>query len=54
MKAITTEGICLACHGKTLGPAVSKKISELYPSDHATGYSVGEVRGAFSLKKHSF
>lgn len=51
MKAIPTKAICLNCHGQTMAPEVSKKLNELYPDDHATGYSLGEVRGAFSLTK---
>ena len=51
MKAIMTEGVCLACHGESLMPAVSKKLNELYPNDHATGFIAGDIRGAFSLKK---
>ena len=51
MKAITTQEVCLACHGQTLMPDVSKKLNELYVNDRATGYNVGEIRGAFSLTK---
>ncbi|MDV6237212.1 DUF3365 domain-containing protein [Leptospira ellisii] len=41
---------CLKCHGgpRDIDPAVSKKISELYPQDKAVGYKLGELRGAFS------
>ena len=51
MKAIPTGGVCLACHGEKLAPAVAKKLHELYPNDQATGYRVGDIRGAFSFKK---
>lgn len=51
MKAIMTQEVCLVCHGKTLMPAVSQKLNDLYPNDHATGYNLGEIRGAFSLIK---
>lgn len=47
MKAIPTGGLCLTCHGATLDPSVADKIAELYPSDQATGYSEGDLRGAF-------
>jgi hypothetical protein len=30
---------------------VKKKIQMHYPHDKATGYSLGQVRGAFSLSK---
>jgi len=47
MKAIPTGGVCLACHGKNIDPAVTAKLAELYPEDKATGYSEGDLRGAF-------
>lgn len=47
MQAIPTGGLCLACHGDTLAPDVAQKISELYVGDQATGFSPGDVRGAF-------
>lgn len=47
MQAIPTGGLCLACHGGTLAPEVAQKISELYVNDQATGFSPGDVRGAF-------
>jgi hypothetical protein len=54
MKAIMTQNICLACHGKTLSSDVQNKLDALYPEDHATGFSSGDIRGAFSLRKHRF
>lgn len=47
LKAIPTGGVCLACHGSELAPDVARKIAELYPEDEATGFSEGDVRGAF-------
>jgi hypothetical protein len=47
MKAIPTGGLCLACHGETIDPAVAGKIAELYPEDKATGFREGDLRGAF-------
>jgi len=47
MKAIPTGAICLQCHGATLAPPVAEKLAELYPEDKATGYSEGDIRGAF-------
>lgn len=47
MKAIPTGGVCLACHGKAIDPAVAQKLAELYPEDKATGFSEGDLRGAF-------
>ncbi len=51
MKAQAVEGICLGCHGNSVPPDVRKMIDEHYPDDLATGYSLGEIRGAFSLVK---
>ncbi len=47
----TAEKPCLACHGKQLKPAISKKLAELYPADEARGFTAGDIRGAFTLKK---
>ena len=47
MKAIPTGAVCLACHGETLAAPVADRISELYPDDKATGFSEGDLRGAF-------
>lgn len=54
MKAIAIgEGQpCLQCHGTKLNEDVKQRLEELYPHDKATGYKVGQVRGAFSFKKH--
>ncbi|MEE4216894.1 MAG: DUF3365 domain-containing protein [Xanthomonadales bacterium] len=51
MKAIPTGGVCLACHGKNIDPAVTEKLAELYPEDKATGFSEGELRGAFVVSR---
>lgn len=51
MKAIPTGPLCLNCHGSALAPAVSARLSELYPDDRATGYEVGDIRGAFVVTR---
>ncbi|WP_338074221.1 DUF3365 domain-containing protein [Halochromatium glycolicum] len=51
MKAIPTQEVCLACHGKQLNPAVVEALEAAYPQDQATGYSAGDIRGAFTLSK---
>ncbi|MCB1513804.1 MAG: DUF3365 domain-containing protein [Hyphomicrobiaceae bacterium] len=52
MKPIMTAGTpCLACHGSELKADVAAKIKELYPDDHATGFSAGDMRGAFTVSK---
>jgi hypothetical protein len=37
---------CLACHGEP-SPEVQAMLSERYPTDQATGYQVGDLRGIF-------
>ena len=52
MKAIPmAEKPCAACHGRSIDPAVLQKIKELYPADQATGFTPGELRGAFTISK---
>lgn len=52
MKAIPTQAQCLQCHGKPADISAGMKVllAKEYPNDKATGYSVGEVRGAISIK----
>lgn len=52
MKAIPTATVCLKCHGTELSPAVTAKLTELYPQDKATGYKEGDLRGAFVVVKN--
>lgn len=49
MQAITTGPLCLTCHGADLQPDVQERLSRDYPEDLARGYSIGDVRGAFSV-----
>jgi len=51
MKAIPTGSLCLKCHGSEISEDVKEKIDELYPKDEATGFSAGDIRGAFTLEK---
>ena len=53
MKAIGVKGQCLACHGDTdqMNAEVKKLLKERYPHDKATGYKVGDLRGAVSIKR---
>lgn len=50
MKAIPTQGLCTACHGTELKPEVAEAIDMAYPQDQARGFSVGDLRGAFSVE----
>lgn len=49
MRAIPTGEVCLACHGSELRQDVKVEIARYYPSDKATGFRLGELRGALSL-----
>ncbi|HRC38424.1 MAG TPA: DUF3365 domain-containing protein [Rubrivivax sp.] len=51
MRALPTLPLCTQCHGAAdkLSPAVTAKLKALYPADRATGYAVGEIRGAMTL-----
>lgn len=49
MKSIPTGGVCLACHGSELSPAVEAALAEHYPTDRARGYQAGDIRGAISI-----
>ena len=51
MKAIPTEALCLACHGEPIEPTLSVRIRSLYPTDQATGFRNGELRGALTVRK---
>lgn len=44
---------CLACHGpaKAQPEPLRAALAAAYPHDAATGYALGELRGAFSLKR---
>ncbi|MBK7060224.1 MAG: DUF3365 domain-containing protein [Rubrivivax sp.] len=50
---LPTGELCLGCHGaqEQLSPAVKAKLVALYPDDRATGYRIGDIRGAMTLKK---
>ena len=49
MKAIPTKGLCITCHGAKLSKQVRQTIKTLYPKDKATGFAVGDIRGAFTI-----
>lgn len=51
MKAIPTGEVCLACHGSQITPEVAANLDAQYPGDQARGFSLGDIRGAFSLSK---
>lgn len=45
---IAVDPLCLHCHGPTesLATEVKKLLAERYPADAATGYAIGDLRGA--------
>lgn len=45
---IPVEGVCLTCHGgpDEMASGVQAIVAERYPTDQATGYAVGDLRGA--------
>lgn len=53
LKALPTQQLCTSCHGKPddLAPGVAARLRELYPNDRATGYQVGQIRGALALRR---
>ncbi|MCW8832603.1 MAG: DUF3365 domain-containing protein [Colwellia sp.] len=52
MKAQGVAPLCLTCHGTKLTDEAKNALKKYYPEDQATGYSLGEIRGAFSLTKN--
>jgi hypothetical protein len=48
IRPITVEAGCLTCHGDpaAIPPAVKTQLAARYPQDAATGYKVGDLRGA--------
>lgn len=53
MRALPVVEMCTACHGtpERIGPDVRGRLAELYPRDRATGYVVGQIRGAMTISK---
>lgn len=53
MKALPVSQVCLNCHGpvESLAAEVRERLALDYPHDRATGYAVGQVRGAVTVKR---
>jgi len=47
VEPIFVQPLCLACHGTELPPDLKAAIEKQYPSDEATGYAAGDLRGMF-------
>jgi hypothetical protein len=52
LKPLVTQPLCLTCHGdrESMAPAVREALAEDYPDDQATGFEVGDVRGAVTIR----
>ncbi len=46
---IKLQSQCLMCHGpkEQIAPVIQEQLTKLYPSDQATGFKEGELRGWF-------
>ena len=51
MKAQGVEPVCMSCHAAEIEPETEAALREKYPLDKARGYSLGQIRGAFSLAR---
>ena len=53
VKALPVQPLCLSCHGgeEQIPASVKGALVEQYPHDRATGYTIGQVRGAISVKR---
>lgn len=51
MKPIVLAEQCVACHGPSdqIPAEIKAVLEDRYPDDRATGYQVGDLRGAFSV-----
>lgn len=52
LRPIIVQQGCLACHGDPaeFAPAIRTALARHYPDDRATGYQVGDLRGAISVR----
>lgn len=51
-RPIMTQAVCMNCHGDpaSFSQGLTEKLAELYPEDKATGYGIGQLRGAFRVE----
>ncbi len=50
MKPIFLGDFCATCHGTDISPEVQAAIDAIYADDQATGFEVGDIRGAFTVR----
>lgn len=43
---IIIKEACIKCHGDNIDPKIASVIKEHYPNDKATGFKIGDLRGA--------
>lgn len=51
MKAQGVQAVCMNCHAAEIKPETEAALREKYPLDKARGYTLGQIRGAFSLSR---
>ncbi len=53
MKPLVIKPLCLSCHGKDeqIAEAIKQALDTAYPFDQARNYSIGDLRGAVSIKQ---
>ncbi len=53
MKALPVQPLCLSCHGtaENIPEQVKARLALEYPHDRAIGYSIGQIRGAVTVKQ---
>jgi hypothetical protein len=53
MRVLPMAPVCMSCHGTDdrMTPSVKSLLASEYPHDHATGFAVGQVRGAVTVKR---
>lgn len=53
MKALPVQPLCLGCHGgdESVSGPVRAKLAVEYPHDRAFGYTLGQIRGAVTIKQ---
>lgn len=49
--AQAVETVCMNCHAASVSADVEAALNDKYPDDKARGYTLGQIRGAFSLSR---
>ena len=49
---VINKGVCLKCHGDIQNEKLANEIAKRYPDDKATGYKMGDLRGAVVTTIH--